>query len=363
MRWLPRWGWAFWLSAMVLGSCTADTGDVPRPSPVLADLPYDTLSEYGFFVGHLGEQEPAPGVVLYEVTSPLWSDFADKGRYVFLPEGTFVTYRGDGEMVFPLGSIVIKSFYLMLNRSLGDESPSRLIETRLLILEDEGWTGHTYVFNDEETEATRRIAGARLTFDVIGTDGAATEQLYQVPNNNECGSCHERSDTMHLLGFVGPQLHREVQRDGEDHDQLSWLHQAGLFADEPSGLDEIDSFHAPFGDSPLELRARDYLHSNCGHCHREGGDGGRSGLSLLRDEMVPARYGVCKGPVAAGRGTGGLSYDINPGDPDSSIIVHRMQSTDPEVKMPELPQRIPHMAGIELIREWIASMDPQMCGE
>jgi hypothetical protein len=40
-----------------------------------------------------------------------------------------------------------------------------------------------------------------------------------------------------------------------------------------------------------------------------------------------------------------------------------MESTDPEVKMPELPNRLPHTAGAELVREWIAAMPPRLCRE
>jgi len=72
---------------------------------------------------------------------------------------------------------------------------------------------------------------------------------------------------------------------------------------------------------------------------------------------------VCKGSVAAGQGAGGRSYDVQPGEPDESIIVYRMESTDPEVKMPELPNRLPHAAGVALVREWIASMPPRACRE
>src|SRR5262245_41969168 len=60
---------------------------VPRPEIDLADVPYETLSEYGFFVGELVDEAPATGVLPYMVAAPLFADGAGKGRFLFLPEG------------------------------------------------------------------------------------------------------------------------------------------------------------------------------------------------------------------------------------------------------------------------------------
>jgi hypothetical protein len=118
----------------------------------------------------------------------------------------------------------------------------------------------------------------------------------------------------------------------------------------------------PFGDADVERRARSYLMANCSHCHRLGGGASLSGLVFLFWEQTPAKYGVCKLPAAAGPGAGGHEYDIVPGFPDESIVPFRMGSTDPEIKMPELPNRVPDLAGIELVNEWISGLVPQGCG-
>jgi len=72
---------------------------------------------------------------------------------------------------------------------------------------------------------------------------------------------------------------------------------------------------------------------------------------------------VCKVPAAAGPGTGGHPHDIVPGDPDTSIVIFRMNSLDPEIKMPELPNRVIDARGVELIREWISALPMTPCGE
>jgi len=65
---------------------------------------------------------------------------------------------------------------------------------------------------------------------------------------------------------------------------------------------------------------------------------------------------LCKSPIAAGPATGDNEYDIVPGDADSSILVYRMESVAPAIKMPELSKSLVHSEGIELVREWIDSL-------
>jgi hypothetical protein len=108
----------------------------------------------------------------------------------------------------------------------------------------------------------------------------------------------------------------------------------------------------------LERRARAYLDANCSHCHRPGGEAGSTALDLRAETEDAFKLGTCRTPVAAGPGSGQHRYDIVPGDPDASIMVFRMESTDPELKMPELPTLTSDAAGTALVREWIAAMPP-----
>ncbi len=325
MRWL----------ALAIAGC----GSEP---PGRGTIPYETLSEYGFFEGRMADVAPADGVVPYEVAASLWADRLDKDRFLVLPEGETAAFDAAGDWTWPAGTIVIKHFSF----------EGRAIETRLLILEDLGWAAHVYLWDDAERQARRLVEGADVT---VG-DG----QRYLVPNVNQCGGCHERDDAMHLLGPLTRQMNREVTRDGDVIGQLGWLAAQGVLGSDPTA-DGLPALADPFGDAEVELRARSYLDANCSHCHREGGGGGRSGLTLLASETDPVSYGVCKPPVAAGAGAGGRSHDIVPGLPDESIVTYRMASTDPEIKMPELPNLLSDAAGVALIEEWIAGMTPQGC--
>jgi hypothetical protein len=79
-------------------------------------------------------------------------------------------------------------------------------------------------------------------------------------------------------------------------------------------------------------------------------------LSLEPGVTDAARWGVCKTPVAAGQGSGDRRYDIVPGKPDASILLYRMESTDPAKMMPELGRSVADREGAVLIRQWIREM-------
>ena len=108
--------------------------------------------------------------------------------------------------------------------------------------------------------------------------------------------------------------------------------------------------------APIDRRARTWLDVNCAHCHRAEGPAGNSGLFLTAGETEPVKYGVLKRPAAAGRGAGDREFDILPGEPDRSILVYRVESTEPGVMMPELGRHIADPLAVEMISEWVASL-------
>ncbi len=345
-------------ACVALSGCSAESrGDAGFKTP--AKFPYQNLSEYDFFEGVLADLLPVDGVVPYQVISPLWADHAGKSRYIVLPEGEQIVADGPEDWDYPDGTVIIKTFFYSTDKRRADETATP-IETRLMIKEAADWKGHTYIWNETLTDAVRKVSGKRVQLSFADESGEATTQEYIVPNTNQCKDCHERDHLSRPLGLVSRQLNRPVERGGVTVSQLDWLNKKQIFA---AALMPLESGHLvdPFGDAPLADRARAYLDSNCSHCHRDGGNGGPSGLVLLAQETFPRAYGVCKGPVAAGDGTGGFYNDILPGHPEESIIVHRMKSTDPEIKMPEIPNRLPHQAGVELVSEWIRQMPEMSC--
>jgi len=346
---------------------SADTSDLP-PQPDRPRLdsptPLRKLSEYAFFVGPLRDMRPNNGVIAYSVNAPLWSDNAYKGRYLALPEGGQLTPVADGDedWQLPVGSIVIKTFYFDLDRTTPDEGPYRINETRLLFVTDHGIVAETYLWNEEQTEAVRFVAGTRINMQVIGADGASANQEYVVPNKNQCANCHSRSDKLHMLGLTTAQLNREsLEEPGRN--QLELWQSAGMIAGDLGDTALLPAYDKPFVSGSLNGQARAYLHGNCSHCHRTGGAAGVTGLWLLASVTDDYRIGICKGPVAAGAGTGSFHYDILPGHPERSIMPFRMSSVDPEIKMPEIPNLVADQQGVALIESWIAAMPAVACNE
>lgn len=337
------------------GAPTGDPCEGSTRCPAELPMPMPRLSDYDFFQGPMRELVPKDGVVRYEVAAALWSDAAAKSRFIVLPPGGAIGFvEGEG-WEFPEGTIIVKHFAFEHDRRDPSQG-ARNIETRLLYREGGLWRPFIYLWDEAETEATLLKVGKRVDVSFVDEAGQAQSEEYIVPNLDQCASCHERDDKDEILGIFTHQLNREVEVEGAKVQQLEWMADQGMFTGTLPEVQALPALADPFGAAPLEDRARSYLHANCSHCHRLGGGAGNSGLVFLRWETEPAKYGVCKVPAAAGPGTGGHPYDVVPGKPDESILVFRMNSLDPEIKMPELPNRVIDAKGVQLIRDWIAAM-------
>jgi uncharacterized repeat protein (TIGR03806 family) len=314
---------------------------------VSADADYkENLSDYGFFKGTLKEQIPSDGVVLYTLNSPLFSDYASKLRFVKLPVGQSVSYNPDSVLQFPVGTAIVKTFYYPIDER-NPKKGRRLMETRVLLHEAKGWVALPYIWNKEQTDAVLEVAGG--SDQVSWIDGAGKKQSfeYQVPNMNQCKGCHERSGEMTPIG-------PSVRQLNDSHQLQNWS-TTGLLKGLPK--DHIPAL-VNYSDASASLddRVKAYLDINCAHCHNPTGPARSSGLYLTWDSKDHTAYGFFKAPVAAGRGSGNLSYDIVPGKPEQSILHYRMASRDPGVMMPELGRQLTHHEGVELVRSWIASL-------
>ena len=303
-------------------------GAAPAPSPVALDLILGEtlparLSDFGFFAG----DRPNARVARYALTTPLFSDYTDKDRFAFVPTGKAASYAPDGRVEFPVGSALIKTF----------RSGAMKIETRVLLHRANGWVALPYVWQGDV--AVLKRAGMRVPVTVAGR---AID--YAVPNVNQCKECHASGGK---LLPIGPKA-RNLQPGDTEHWRkigvLSGFGRAVL-------LPRFDDAQAP-----IATRARAYLDINCGHCHSPAGSASNSGLYLNWETTDRTALGIGKTPVAAGRGSGGFAYAIEPGHPERSIMVHRMKSTEPGVAMPELGRATVHDEGVKLVSNWIAGM-------
>lgn len=315
----------------------------------------EKLSDYGFFKGKLASLNPVDGIFHYELSTPLFTDYAIKDRFIVLPAGKSIKYTEEGALDFPDSSIIIKNFAYT-----NAAHEKVMIETRLLVKDpkDKKWKVMNYLWNKEQTEAVKHITGARIPITLLDETGKKYFTNYQVPNTNDCKRCHIKDGTLIPIGPKARNLNFTLT--GQTVNQLSqWVAKGKL-----SGLPELSKVHQlpVWTDKKhysLEQRARAYLDVNCAHCHTKGGDAYNTGLFLDYQETNADHLGIRKAPVSAGGGAGGMDYDVVPGVPEQSILLYRMNSTEPGTAMPELARTIIHKEGVELIKEWIRSLPKQ----
>lgn len=333
-------------------------GAAPAPPGValdalLAEAPAPRLADYRLFKDAGGRQPN--GLTPYGLNTPLFTDYAEKFRFLYLPPGTKAAYRAEGVLDLPVGATLVKTFAYPADMRRPDEKV-RYVETRLLIHKREGWVAQTYVWNAEQTEAVLKRAGARLDVSFVDARGQTVQVDYAVPNQNQCKECHQLDKTVTPIGPKARNLNGDFAYAGGTENQLAHWSRLGLLTGAPAPAAAPRTARWDDPHEPLEARARAYLDVNCAHCHNPRAVASNSGLFLNVEETRPAALGVGKGPVAAGRGSGGLRVGVDPGHPDSSILAYRMASTEPGVMMPELGRSLTHTEGLALIRAYIAGM-------
>ena len=313
-----------------------------QPAPValdvlLADEPAPTLAAYRLFTDP-GATTPNARVTPYTLNTPLFSDYADKHRYVFVPPGTTIGYRANGVFEFPVGTALVKTF------AYPAEGGERFLETRLLVRKADGWTALPYVWNADRTAAVLKKAGARLDAAWTHGDGQRREVRWSVPNVNQCKGCHASGEAIVPIGpeawNLGPA-------------QLGRWTKLGLMGP-ATHVPKVPAWDD--AKAPVAIRAQAYLDVNCAHCHNAKGPASNSGLFLEWDQPDRVAHGIGKRPVAAGRGGGDREVAIAPGAPDKSILVYRMESAEPGVMMPELGRTLTHAEGVALVRAYIGGL-------
>ena len=347
--------------------CTPD-GEGPNFDAV--EVTCDTLSAYNLFADPTDPRANANGGIHYEMITPLFTDYAQKYRFVFVPEGKQAAYNSRNTLDFPVGTIIAKTF-TMPHDFLNDGAGEEIIETRLLIHRKEGWKALPFIWREDRGDADLALAGGTRAVSWIHSDGSNRSTNYVIPDANSCKTCHStvRSESGSgvnqetVLVPIGPKarfLNRDNLYEGESVNQLAYMAQQGVLAGLPDDLDSIDTV-PDWEDTAADLqnRAKGYLDANCAHCHSPGGFASNSGLFLEYWREVDTSYGICKTPVAAGAGSGGLRFDIVPGNADQSITSYRMDSNQPDVRMPEIGRTLIHDEGVALVREWVNSLSGQ----
>lgn len=369
-----------WLAAALLAAGCART-----PPPAVQFFPAGRpqhLSEWHVVFRDGDRLALNRGVVPFDLNTPLFSDYAHKLRTVWMPPGTAARYSGSQSFDFPVGTVISKTFYYPraggapaavartydqsrdFSGSGLDLDNVRLIETRLLVRREQGWEAFPYVWNAAQTDAELARTGDAMALELVAADGSREPFTYVVPNENQCAGCHVTNLKTHAIAPIGPKarhLNRDYPYPDGVQNQLGYLAKVGYLTGLPPAAELPRSAAWRDTTQPLEARARAYLEINCGHCHSPTGPADTTSLTFDVGTPVDRHVGLCKPPVAAGRGTGDHFFDIVPGHPDDSILPFRMASREPGVMMPEQGRSTVHVEGLELIRQWIAAM-PGSCG-
>lgn len=348
------------LCLIILSSCKSDDEIVYMPipvSPVVFDIeavPYERLSDYNAFQGTLSEMNPVYGVLPYEPINTLFTDYAHKKRFIWMPNDVKATYVEDFKTFdFPIGTMLIKTFYY--NNVLPDNT-TKIIETRIMIRKESEWIFANYIWNDEQTEATLDMTGG--TLDIEWMEGATPKSTtYRIPSDAECLVCHKISNTPTPIGTKPQNINSLFSFDEGSVNQLEkW-----------SSFGYLDSTNLPNSsnietvvdwkdtNNSLDLRARSYLDINCAHCHVQDAHCSYRPIRLSFNETSnPDNYGECVVPDE--NIDNSLTHVVSPTRPNRSVLYYRMNSTNEAVRMPLIGRTIIHDEGVVLIEEWINSL-------
>ncbi|MDO5510857.1 MAG: hypothetical protein Q4F57_09185 [Weeksellaceae bacterium] len=332
-------------------------------SPVVFDInavPYQNLSDYNFFSGNLKNQIPNPGVVPYELISPLFTDYAKKKRFLWMPQNVRASYAGDHNAInFPTGTMLVKTFYY---DHVQPGNTTKILETRLMIKKPEGWIFANYIWNEQQTEAHLDLTGDNVALSWIEA-GIPKTANYRIPSEAECHTCHKSNEVNVPLGPKPQNLNSNYTYANNTKNQLQkWRDIGYLNADYPSNIVTVVDHRDE--TKPLELRIRSYFDSNCSSCHNDTGHCNYMNLRLdFKDTDIAANMGVCEEPV---QDIGpwlsfSPSHIIKPGDHMNSNLLHRLRSTESHLIMPLIGTSIRNEEAIDMVNQWITSLEP--CAE
>ncbi|MBI5255989.1 MAG: hypothetical protein HY855_05785 [Burkholderiales bacterium] len=311
--------------------------------------PPATLAETGLY-------EPGSSTQVRAVNRPftpqyaLWSDGAEKRRWLYIPAGRSIDASRPDAWQFPPGTKLWKEF-----------SHGQRVETRYLERGADGrWSYATYVWSADGRQALRAPAAGLPDLPAAGAPGGRVD----IPSQDDCRACHEGS-AVPVLGVSALQLSPDRDPNAlhatppaPDALDLRNLQAIGWLRHLPPALNAQPPRIS--AASPTERAALGYLHANCGHCHNGNGspapvrlrlahtvaDAAASTREVLQSMLdKPSRY----------RPAGLMSPAVvlSPGRPDTSVLSQRMHTRQPQLQMPPLGTRQVDAEALALIDRWV----------
>jgi hypothetical protein len=318
-----------------LASACAPKAAHPRARIDLVDpaTPPKTLSATGFFEDAATKTLEAD-VLAFDPTFKLWSDGAEKKRWIRLPEETAIDTSDVEHWRFPVGTQLFKEFVV----------DGKRIETRFTqrIKEGDGPDSifmSSFAWRDDESDADLALDGVQ---GARGTD-------HDIPPAASCDSCH-RGEPSRILAFSMVQL--SALSPAEEPAWASF-DRARLFDESPG---EHPTYRTP--GSGTEQLALGYLHANCGHCHNPNGLAYSFTQLILRlglDESTPEATAIRKTTVnvhVQNPSPEVGAVRVLPGSPEESALFERFNRRD-ALGMPLLGSKHVDENASVVLADWI----------
>lgn len=284
-------------------SATSDASEEEAP-PVP-----ETLAETGLYKD-IATLTLADGVTPFTVVYPLWSDGAEKSRWMWLPPGTSIDKTDPDHWTYPKGMKAWKEFRVAGKR----------IETRFLEKTGEGswgWRYVAYAWTSDGKSAKAARAGVK---NALGT-------THEIPSQEHCDQCHSGTRD----GLIGP-----------------GAIQFGVV--KPPGKD-------------LVQETLGYLHGNCGFCHSDFGRWATARALRLKVRVTdtdpaktPTYLTLINAKMSHADIAGEPFIGVVPGQPDKSHIVYRMSKRDGVWNMPPVGTNVVDEVGLARVRAWITAL-------
>jgi uncharacterized repeat protein (TIGR03806 family) len=366
------------LFSVFIVSCSNNEEEQYIPlSPVTVDLtqvPYPKLSDYHFFEGDIKNQIPSLNVLPLAPASSLFTDYAHKKRFVWMPIGTHATYNGDEKVLeLPVGAVLIKTFYYENVQNVTPIGATRIIETRLMIRKSSGWTFADYIWNTQQTEAYLDLNGSYTNIEWKDENNVIKSTNYRIPNEAQCITCHKAKQTINgsevvvniPIGIKPQNLNFNYNYGTSTQNQLTkWIEKGYL--ENNFSLPSVNNTTVDYNDTSksIELRARSYVDINCAHCHQTD----------RHCDYRPMRFAFTETGAPNGQGRTNMGVCVNtsdmqdfdpilskvvtPGKIDKSMMYFRINTTNEAYRMPLHGRTIIHQEGVALIQQWINSLSP-----
>jgi hypothetical protein len=297
--------------------------DPPKVAyPVAGSRDTFLLSQTGLYRDNASKQL-APDLIAYEPKYKLWSDGAEKSRWLRLPKDTQIDSSDMDHWEFPVGSMLFKEF----------RRDGQRLETRLIARTGPGPDDYfmgAFEWDESETDAVFMSTGDN---DVRNTD-------HDIPEVKRCRTCHN-GEPGRVLGYSAVQ--------------------------QPSAAAPLSvGISTPYeieGDE-LTRNALGYLHANCGNCHNEHGTSRTDTNLILRlstneHKLVDSQlYKTSVGVKLDHWLQHGYDDRIKPADPGASAILARMRSRTKDDAMPPFASKHVDEEGVAQVTSWITTLRP-----